>query len=68
MKYYIALGISLFYFVGVIAQEPDFSMAGYATLNGGTTGGEGGIEVVVSTYEDLKLYAEDENTAYIISQ
>lgn len=28
---------------------PDFSMKGFATLNGGTTGGEGGTTVVVTT-------------------
>jgi pectate lyase len=48
------------------SQVPDFSLAGYAALNNGTTGGEGGQEVVVTTYTDLKSYAEEENTPYII--
>ncbi len=48
------------------SQIPDFSLAGFATLNNGTTGGEGGTEVTVSTYADLKSYAEEENTPYII--
>ena len=30
---------------------------GFASLNGGTTGGNGGEEVTVSTYDDLKKYA-----------
>ena len=30
---------------------------GFASLNGGTTGGNGGTEVTVSTYDDLKKYA-----------
>jgi pectate lyase len=48
------------------AQRPDFSLAGFATLNGGTTGGKGGTEVVVGNYADLKKYAENASTPYII--
>lgn len=48
------------------ASEPDFSMVGFATLNGGTTGGEGGETVKVTTFADLKRYAEDPTTPYII--
>jgi pectate lyase len=48
------------------SQIPDFSLAGFAALNDGTTGGEGGTEVIVNTYADLKTYAEEENTPYII--
>ena len=48
------------------AQRTDFSIAGFATLNGGTTGGEGGTEVIVTSYSDLKKYAENQSTAYII--
>lgn len=33
---------------------PDFSLIGFATLNGGTTGGEGGPIVYVSTGADLQ--------------
>jgi pectate lyase len=38
---------------------------GFATLNGGTTGGKGAQVVTVSTYADLKMYGES-TTAYII--
>ena len=38
---------------------------GFCTLNGGTTGGLGGQKVTVTTYADLKAYAES-TTAYII--
>lgn len=44
---------------------PDFSMAGFATQNGGTTGGKGGQTVVVKNLADLKKYAES-STPYII--
>lgn len=35
-------------------NTPDFSLVGFATLNGGTTGGEGGQVVYVSTGVDLQ--------------
>jgi pectate lyase len=38
---------------------------GFATLNGGTTGGRGAQTVTVTSYADLKSYAESA-TAYII--
>jgi pectate lyase len=38
---------------------------GFATLNGGTTGGKGGQIVTATTYEQLKTYAESA-TPYII--
>lgn len=37
----------------VHAQTPDFSMVGFATLNGGTTGGAGGDEVTVTSGQEL---------------
>lgn len=49
-----------------IAQTPNFALAGFASTNGGTTGGEGGKAVTVSTYADLKKYAEEADTKYII--
>jgi len=39
-------------------SAPDFSLVGFATQNGGTTGGKGGKTVTVQTYADLKTYAE----------
>jgi pectate lyase len=44
---------------------PDFALYGWATENGGTAGGEGGLEVVVDTLAKLKLYAGKEE-AYVI--
>jgi len=38
---------------------------GFATLNGGTTGGKGAAVVTATTYAELKMYAES-STAYII--
>jgi pectate lyase len=40
-------------------------LIGFATLNGGTTGGVAGQTVTASTYADLKSYAES-STAYVI--
>jgi len=40
-------------------------LVGFATLNGGTTGGLGGQTVTAATYAELKSYAESA-TAYII--
>lgn len=48
------------------SQNPNFSIAGFATENGGTTGGQGGEEVTVTTFAELKKYAETENTKYVI--
>lgn len=50
---------------GCFAQQPDFSLVGFATQNGGTTGGQGGAEVYVTNYADLKSYCES-STTYII--
>lgn len=43
-------------------------LIGFATLNGGTTGGLGGQTVTVSTYADLKSYAEGTTAAIIMVQ
>ena len=40
---------------------PDLPMAGFATQNGGTTGGKGYSEVTVSNVNDLKSYAKAGN-------
>ncbi|MDG5816739.1 RICIN domain-containing protein [Chitinispirillales bacterium ANBcel5] len=45
--------------------EPDFSIQGFATVGEGTTGGEGGEVVTVSTAEDLIYYMQHEDP-YII--
>jgi pectate lyase len=49
-----------------MAQTPNFSLTGFATTGNGTTGGTGGTIVTVSTYADLKKYAETVDTKYII--
>ena len=41
--------------------SPDFPMAGFATQNGGTTGGKGYSEVTVDNANDLKSYAKAGN-------
>lgn len=41
--------------------SPDFPMAGFATQNGGTTGGKGKSEVTVDNVTDLKAYAKAGN-------
>lgn len=41
--------------------SPDFPMAGFATQNGGTTGGKGYSEVTVDNATDLKSYAKAGN-------
>ncbi|MFC0878060.1 polysaccharide lyase family 1 protein [Saccharicrinis sp. FJH2] len=48
------------------SQTPDFSMIGFATLNGGTTGGEGGQMVTPTTFTELKQYVEATSIPYII--
>ena len=39
------------------AFQPDFQLYGWAATHGGTTGGEGGPEVVVDTLAALRFYA-----------
>lgn len=50
----------------VSAATPNFDMVGYATLEGGTTGGNGGKVVEVSNFAEFKQYAEDLETPYVI--
>ncbi|MCB0639068.1 MAG: hypothetical protein KDC54_20705, partial [Lewinella sp.] len=38
------------------AQTPDFSIMGFATMNGGTTGGQGGEVVTPTTFDELNAY------------
>ncbi|MEN9353758.1 MAG: hypothetical protein RL318_1083 [Fibrobacterota bacterium] len=48
------------------AATPDFSPMGFATTDGGTTGGKGGKVVTPTTLAELKTYAEDKTTPYVI--
>ena len=41
--------------------SPDFPMAGFATQNGGTTGGKGYSEVTIDNVNDLKTHAKAGN-------
>jgi pectate lyase len=45
---------------------PNFSIMGFATVDGGTTGGAGGAVVTPTTLAELKQYAENKTTPYII--
>ncbi|MCS3798038.1 hypothetical protein [Niastella sp. OAS944] len=46
------------------SAEAAFGIAGFATQNGGTTGGQGGTTVTATTYAQLKSYLES-STTYI---
>lgn len=54
----IAFGIAT---SAMAATSPDFPMTGFATQNGGTTGGKGYSEVTVSNAADLAKYASAGN-------
>ena len=49
-----------------LAAAPDFSQVGFSTLDGGTTGGVGGKVVRPADLAELKKYAEDPATPYVI--
>ncbi|THU36884.1 pectate lyase [Niastella caeni] len=49
----------------VITTEAAFGIAGFATQNGNTTGGQGGSTVTATTYAQLKSYLES-STTYIV--
>jgi pectate lyase len=63
---FLTVVFSLTTTVNSYSQKPDFSLVGFAAENGGTTGGAGGTEVTVTTFADLKKYAETKDTKYII--
>lgn len=52
--------------VAMLWAQPNFSMTGFATQNGGTTGGEGGQTVMVRSYADLKSHAESDGAKIIL--
>lgn len=61
------IALSVFATANTFATDtPDFSMIGFATTQGGTTGGEGGETVYPQTFTELKQYAEESATPYII--
>ena len=47
------------------AATPDFSLVGFATQNGGTTGGAGGRTVTAATLEELTKYAKSNDPLII---
>jgi pectate lyase len=49
-----------------VTSIPSTNMIGYATLNGGTTGGQGGATVTVSNFTDFNTYVGNTTTPYII--
>lgn len=51
---------------GTLQAAPNFAMMGFATVDGGTTGGAGGAVVTPTTLAELKRYAEDKTTPYVI--
>lgn len=61
----LVVGLS---FQSVSAATPDFSMKGFATSNGGTTGGAGGDTVTVQTGDEIiqALNNKDDNTPLTI--
>jgi pectate lyase len=65
MTYRTLLTIALLT-VTVAAAPPDFAMTGFATTEGGTSGGAGGQIVTPNTLAELKQYAEAPQTPYII--
>ena len=58
--------VVLFAAIVAVSAGPDFSMTGFATTEGGTTGGAGGEVVTPSTLDELKRYAEDPEKSCVI--
>lgn len=56
--------LTLFY--SIFAQTPDFEVFGYASLNGGTTGGEGGQIVTPTNFTELAAYASGNEPKVIL--
>ena len=57
---YLSIGVVLVFAASVHAVD------GFATQNGGTTGGQGGLTVTVDNGADFLEYVETEDTPYII--
>lgn len=49
----------------LMTWSEDFELSGFATLNGGTTGGAAGDTVTATTFAQLKSYLES-TTAYVV--
>ena len=49
--------------LATFAQAPDFSLIGFATLNGGTTGGAGGTDITVRNGQELFDALKNKGTA-----
>lgn len=70
----ILIFTAVFAAANVLAQTPDFSLMGFASLEGegvaynkgGTTGGMGGQVVVPKSFDELKLYVEEPSAPYLI--
>ncbi len=58
---FAALAVTMSAVPAFAVTSPDFPMAGFATQNGGTTGGKGYSEVTVDNVNDLKSYAKAGN-------
>lgn len=66
-KLFMTFGFLFMLSLTAMSQNPDFSCVGFAAQNGGTTGGQGGQEVTVTTLEQFKQYvSEKDATARII--
>jgi pectate lyase len=49
-----------------VSSPPNFDMTGYATMNGGATGGAGGPTVTVSNFTDFDFYVDNDTGPFII--
>jgi pectate lyase len=65
-KQFLSLAYLAFSLFSLQAQTPDFSICGYAAMDGGTTGGAGGPVVVPTTFDELQAYATGTNPVVIL--
>lgn len=66
MKHTFTLFSTLLLATSLVSAAPNFDQEGYCTVDGLTTGGAGGQVVTPANLEELKKYAEDPTTPYII--